>query len=103
MGIMTTFIWLVCRHRQPCTFISVFDGISCAGCFRFPDQGHQVYDLGMSGVVRGEASFLVRRPNNPYDVNCIDVRPMRGRVIVGHLEAPVAAHLSRLMLDLQYQ
>ena len=63
-------------------------------------QGIKFYDLGTSGVVRREGVFLVRRPNNLYDVNCIDVRLMHGRVMFGRLKAPVAAHLSPLMRDL---
>ena len=63
-------------------------------------KGIKFYDLQRSGVVRGERVFLVRWPNNAYDGNCIDVRLTRGDLMVGHLEAPVAARLSPLMRDL---
>ena len=63
-------------------------------------KGVKFYDLQTSGAVRGEGVFLIRRPDNAYDVNCIDVQLARGRLLVGHLEAGVAAHLSPLMRDL---
>ena len=45
--------------------------------------------------------FLVRRPDNPFHVNCLDVRLERcPRYLLGHLEAPIAAVLSPLMRDL---
>ena len=63
-------------------------------------KGIKFYDLQRSGAVRGEGVFLVRRPDNAYDVNCLDVRLARGRILIGHLEAPVATQLSPLMRDL---
>ena len=35
-----------------------------------------------------------------YNMNCLDVRLARGGMIIGHLEAPVAAQPSPLMRDL---
>ena len=63
-------------------------------------KGIKFYDLRRSGAVRGEGVFLVWRPDNTYDINCLDVRLVRGRTMIGHLEAPVAAQLSPLMRDL---
>ena len=41
----------------------------------------------------------MRRPDNQYDANCLDVRLVRGGIMIGHLEAPVASQLSPLMRD----
>ena len=43
---------------------------------------------------------FVRRPDNPYDGNCVDVRIVcRGRsLLLGHLAADVAEQLSPLLL-----
>ena len=62
-------------------------------------KGIKFYDLQTCGACRGECVFLVRRPDSVYDVNCLDVRLARGRFLLGHLEAPVAARLSPLMRD----
>ena len=40
---------------------------------------------------------LQRQPNNQFDVNYLDVRLVCGRLLLGHVEAPVAARLSPLM------
>ena len=57
------------------------------------------YDLQVSGACYGDQVYLVRRPRDRYDVNCLDVMLLRGRCMVGHLEAEVAALLSPLMRD----
>ena len=51
------------------------------------------YDLQTSGTCRGEPVSLVRRPDSVYDVNCLDVRLVRGQFLLGHIEAPIAARL----------
>ena len=61
-------------------------------------KGVKFYDLQASGACLGDRVLLIRRPDNPYDVNCLDVRlgrgRGRGRPLLGHLEAPIAAFLS---------
>ena len=59
----------------------------------------RLYDLERTGVVRGESVFLVRNPANVYDSCCVEVRLTRGRLLLGNLEAPLAALLSPLMLS----
>ena len=65
-------------------------------------KGVKFYDIRRSGASRGERVVLRRNPNNAYDVNCVEVRFVRGLLLVGHLEAPVARHLSSLMRDTHY-
>ena len=62
-------------------------------------KGIKFDDLHTSGAVRGKQVFLVRRPNSPYNVKCLDVQLTCGGFMIGHLEAPVAAYLSTLMRD----
>ena len=58
------------------------------------------YDLAVSGACYGDHVYLVRRPHDRYDANCLDVRVVRGRLyLMGHLAAPVAALLSPVMQD----
>ena len=61
----------------------------------------KLYDLGRTGVVRGESVFLVRNPANTnvigYDRQCVEIRLTRGRLILGNLEASLAALLSPLL------
>ena len=58
-------------------------------------KGVRFYDLRNSGLGKGERFILMRQPGNAFD--CVDVRIVRGRLLLGHLEAPLA---SPLMLDL---
>ena len=58
----------------------------------------QFYDLQDSGACRGELLVLQRQPNNAFDANCLDVRLVRGRLLLGHVEA-LWPHLSPLMRD----
>ena len=60
-------------------------------------KGVRFYDLRNSGLSKGERFTLMRQPGN---ANCVDVRIVRGRLLLGHLKAPLAACLSPLMLDL---
>ena len=62
-------------------------------------KGVKFYDFGRSGVSRGERCVVLRRPDNLYDGNCLDVRLLCNRLLLGHVEALVAAHLSPLMRD----
>ena len=45
--------------------------------------------------------MLVRRPENPYDNNCLDLRVVRSSLLflLGHLAAEVVVHLSLLLCD----
>ena len=40
---------------------------------------------------------LRRQQNNSCDTNCMDVRILRGRLLLGHLKVAVAARFSPLM------
>ena len=62
-------------------------------------KGVQFYDLRDSGAGRGELVVLQRQPNNLFNANCLDVRLVHGRLLLGHIEAPVVARLSSLMRD----
>ena len=62
-------------------------------------KGIKIYDLQTSGTCRGECVSLVRRPDSVYDVNCLDVRLFRGRFLLSHIEAPIAAHLFPIRCD----
>ena len=66
-------------------------------------KGIKFYDLQTSGACRGEHLSLVRRPDSVYDVNCLDVRLVRGRFLLGHIEAPIAARLFPLTCDVQVE
>ena len=56
-------------------------------------KGIKYYDLQTSGTCGGEHVSLV------YDVNCLDVRLVHGRFLLGHIEAPIAARLFPLRCD----
>ena len=58
-------------------------------------KGVMFYSFMASGACRGER-VVIRRP---YDVNCLDVRLVRGHALLGHLDATTAARLSPLMRD----
>ena len=63
-------------------------------------KGVMFYDLRRSRACRGERVVLRRQPNNTFNVNCVEVcQILRGRLLVGHLESAVAAHMSPLMCD----
>ena len=62
-------------------------------------KGIKFYDRPMSGACRGECISLVWRLDSVYDVNCLDVRLVHGRFLLGHIEAPDAARLFLLMRD----
>ena len=62
-------------------------------------NGMKFYHLQTSGACRGEHVSLVRWPDSVYDVNCLDVRLERGRFLLGHIEAPIAARLFPLRCD----
>ena len=66
-------------------------------------KGIKFYDLQTSGACRGERVSLVRRPESVYDVNCLDARLARGRFLLGHIEAPIAAGLFPLRCDVQVE
>ena len=42
---------------------------------------------------------LQRQPNNLFNSNCLDVRLVLVRLLLGHVEAPVVARLSPLKRD----
>ena len=64
-------------------------------------RGVRIYELGVCGASQGDRVVLVRRPDNRYDVNCMDVRVVCGHLsyMLGHLAAEVAAHVSPLLCD----
>ena len=62
-------------------------------------KGVKFYDCRGLRACRGERVVLRRQPYNTYDVYCVEVRLQRGRRLLGHLEAAVAARLSPLMRD----
>ena len=59
------------------------------------------HGLQVHGARLAERVVLVRRPDNPYDSNCLDVRVVRSSLslLLGHLAAEVAAHLSSLLCE----
>ena len=58
-------------------------------------SGVMFYDLAVSGACYRDYVYLVRRPHDRYDANCLDVRVVRGRpYLVGHLAVLVLALLS---------
>ena len=59
-------------------------------------KGVKFYDCRNSRVNRGERVIVLRRPDNPFDANCLDVRLVR-RSLLGHVEASVSARLSPIM------
>ena len=63
-------------------------------------RGVAFYSLSVCGARVGDCVEFVRRPDNPYDSNCVDVRIVRrGRsLLLGHLAADVAEQLSPLLL-----
>ena len=62
-------------------------------------KGVRFYDLRDSGACRRELVVLQRQPNNLLNANCLDVRLVFGRLVLGHVEAPVVVRLSPLMRD----
>ena len=64
-------------------------------------RGVMFNDLQVSGACYRDQVILVRRPQDRFDMNCMDVVLMRGRLpsMLGHLEDPVAAIISPLMRD----
>ena len=66
-------------------------------------RGIMFYDLSVSAAAMGEQVYLVRRPDNRYDINCLDVRLCGRPYLLGHLVAPVAALLSPLMRDVSLE
>ncbi len=67
--------------------------------FRAQVRGVPFYSLSECGAVVGDRVELVRRPDNPHDVNCVEVRALcHGRsFLVGNLAAEVAQRLSPLI------
>ena len=62
-------------------------------------KGVKFHDCRGLRACRGERVVLRRQPYNAYDANCVEVQLQRGRRLLGHLEAAVAARLSPLMRD----
>ena len=62
-------------------------------------KGVKFHDCRRLRACRSERVVLRRQPYNAYDANCVEVQLQRGRRLLGHLEAAVAAHLSPLMRD----
>ena len=55
-------------------------------------RGVMFYSLQVHGARLAEQVVLVRRPDNPYDNNCLDVRVVRNSLsfLLGHLAVEVA-------------
>ena len=55
-------------------------------------RGVMFYGLQVHGARLAEWVVLVRRPDNPYDNNCLEVRVVRSSLsfLLGHLAAEVA-------------
>lgn len=66
-------------------------------CFIIVVKGVKLHDLGLTAAFRGEEVILRRDPTNRYDANCVNVRLKRGRLLLGHLEASMAAVVSPMM------
>ena len=79
--------------------MALFGGV-VLGSFVAQVRGIRFYDFGVSGACRGESVVVGRRPDNVHDVNCLDVTLVRGRYLLGHLEALMAARLSPMMRDM---
>ena len=64
-------------------------------------RGVMFYGLQVHGARLAERVVLVRRPDNTYDNNCLDVRVVRSSLsfLLGHLVAEVAPCLSFLLCD----
>lgn len=62
-------------------------------------KGVMFYDYATSGACHGDRVYILRRPDNQYDSNCLDVRLAHGSYLLGHLEAPMAARLSPVIRD----
>ena len=59
-------------------------------------RGVIFYGLQGYGARLAERVVLIRRPDNPYDNTCLDVRVVRSSLsfLLGHLAAEVAQRLS---------
>ena len=102
MNVMTfnlhTCLWSrVCAFAA--SFICAFIASLLLAALVSQIKGIKFYDLQTSGTCRGERVPLVRRPDSVYDVNCLDVRLACGRLLLGHIEAPIAARLFPLRCD----
>ena len=65
-------------------------------------KGVRVNDVSCLGTRIGERVSVSRGPNR-FDIHCLDVRLWRGRLLLGHVEASVAALLSPLIRDLNLE
>ena len=54
-------------------------------------KGVMFYSFYSCGACVGERVSLLRRPDNPYNSNCLDVRIVQGRYFLGHLNASISA------------
>ena len=84
-----------------CTRVNVLQMM--AGCmvlasFVAQVRGVKFYGFERAGARRGQRVVLQRQPHNAYD-NCVEVRLLPGRQLLGHLEAALATLLSPLMRD----
>ena len=92
--------WFCARYsRVSYTDVRVKEDMAVLASLVAQARGVMFYDLQASGACYGDRVYLVRRPQDRYDMNCLDVMLLRGRFMLGHLEAGVAASLSPLMRD----
>ena len=85
-----------------CTRVNVLQMM--AGCmvlasFVAQVRGVKFYSFERAGSRREQRVVLQRQPHNAYYDNCMEVRLLPGRQLLGHLEAALATHLSPLMRD----
>ena len=71
--------------------------VSCAGAMASLTNSVKFYDLGRLGAGRGERVGFTEAADNSCDTNCVDVRILRGPLLLGHLKVAVAARFSPLM------
>ena len=65
-------------------------------------KGVRLHDVGRRGVPIRER-LSVQRARNLHHTNCLNVKLRRNQLLLGHVEAPVAALLSPLICDLSVE
>ena len=99
---LNTCLWSRVRTFAA-SFIHAFMVLLLLAALIAQTKGIKFYNQQTSGACRGKRISLVRRPDSVYDVKCLDVRLARGRFLLGHIEAPIAARLFPLSCDVQVE
>ena len=71
------------------------EGVCCAG----HSKSVKFYNFGHLGGGKGECVVLQRQGNNPYGTNCVDVRLVQRRLLLGDLKVAVATCFSPLIVN----